>query len=714
MDQIDRYDPDAFDFLGPPFAAPAGGDLLLTVPQEDALSAALNALGRGSGLVVIGGDAGSGRTLVADALADALRARGLVVDQIARLGGPGGSALLARLAPLLGIAPSRLAPVLAALAPTLRDAGHPGGLADARGAAARGLASGRGSSGDARQAGAGVIDGARPDRAPIQGVARAAGQPGGRAAGDARPGPALAVVVDDAGTWPEADLLLLASLAGLRLGDAPLLQAVLIGDASLEWRMPALRETAARPAGSGDGGSEAVSLRIPPLTRHQGEEYLSHRFAAAGGSLQRTMSPGAIDEILLRCGGNPGRIDQLADDCLAITARRRRRYVTSTVVRTARQPPRARRRLPGPLACTLLGAAGGLLAAGAGVVLAVHGLAPAVPGQAGASRQGDAALFAGTGRFAVPVIPPPAAMAAVRAAPLPYTQDYPAQGFAPPPPPVVVPPAPPARVAVVPPISEPGAATFPAGPVAPRVAAATAEVAPPPLLVPRMVPLPGPLAPSSVVADAPPALPTPPPWPAQAGPAAGPAVPRSPETAAVTGGPEGPGASPARDTAAAASTPAEAMTVASLPLPGEASGAPLDSVGRAPPAGHRDGPVVMHVARPRDTTVSLLRRIWGGDDQTARTLFRSLNPGIDAQGPWPAGTVIAVPLRLRARTAGVVANPVPPRLVPPRPVPVSRPPREVARDNPAGQVQSGVPYFCRSIVPQNGAEDDYIRQVCGR
>ena len=743
MDQLDRYDPDAFDFLGPPFAAPAGGDLLLTVPQEDALSATLNAVGGGAGLVLIAGDAGSGRTLVADALAAALRARGLVVDQIARLGGLGGGALLARLAPALGIAPGRLAPLLAAFAATSQEAGQEAGQADAeaRDAAAPGLAAGRGGSGDGAGGGdAGVIDRGRAGAGRAAGAAPAAGQALGELAGEARPRGALAVVVDDAGTWPEADLLLLASMAGLRLGGAPLLQAVLIGDAALERRGAVLREAAAR-----DGGPQAVSLRIPPLSLRQGEEYLASRFAAAGGSLQRTMSQGAIDEILLRCGGNPGRIDQLADDCLAITARRRRRYVTSTVVRTARQVPRGGRTLSGPGAYVLLAAAGCVLASTAGLALLAHRWTQPVASQADASRQAtgqdDSTLFAGAGRFSVPAPAtlPPATVAPQKAAPRPYTQDYPAQGFAPARPPVAVPP-PPSRtrtaLAAVPPAPLPDATTFPAPPAVPRVAASGAAVAPlatlpPPIAlapVPVAPPLPAvgtpppPAVPSlaaaapatirtggvlAVPVAVPPVLAPAPAWPQQADIAATPDVLAGrPPSSAVE-------APPVRD---AVQVPAPgAMAGVPLPLPPAEPARPTASrtaplaVGRAPPA-RPDGPVVMHVAQRRDTAASLLRRIWGGDDATARALFVSLNPRIDAQGPWAAGTVVAVPQRRKAGAHdAAAAMPEPPRLPP-----VMRERPETVRDNPAGQVQSGVPYFCRSILPQNGAEDAYTRQVCGR
>lgn len=703
MDQTDRYDPEAFEFLGPPFAVPVRGDLLLTIPQEDALSGALNAIGRGVGLVLIAGEAGSGRTLVADALADSLQARGMAVDQIAQIGGPGGGALLARIAPLLGIAPGRLAPALAALVAATRDGG-PDGASAARDAA-RGLAAGQVRPGVGTvHAVTGVIDRDRPGRVPD----------GRRLAAEARPARALAVVVDDAGTWPDEDLLLLVSLAGLRVGDAPLLRAVLIGDAALAQRVATLRGAAAETtgaAGSGQDGSDAVSLRIPPLTLRQGEEYLAHRIAAAGGSLQRTMSPGAIEEILLRCGGNPGRIDRLADDCLAITARRRRRTVTAAAVRTARQAPRQRRRLSVPVAYALLGVVGGAIAAGTGVALALHGWSQPGSGAGEAPVRGDPALFAGAGRFGAPdpaTLPP---APAPRVLPQPYVPDYPAQGFAGAAPRPALPPAPPTRLALAP---------APVAPLVPGVGVPSWPAVPQlPVAVPSTIRTPG----LAVVAGAAlPVLPPAPSLPHAPGPAAEAEVPAASAIVAPPLGAE----VPATQDAAPASAPAppRATTATPLPMPPDlparmpAAAVPPPAPSRQAPSGPRDGLVVMHVARGHDTTATLLRRIWGADDPTARALFRSLNPGIDAQGPWPSGTVVTVPQRLRGqRSSAPTVLPEPP-LVPhatrAREPQAPRSREDAVRDNPAGQQQSGAPYFCRSILPQNGAEDAYTRQVCGR
>ena len=133
----------------------------------------------------------------------------------------------------------------------------------------------------------------------------------------------------------------------------------------------------------------------------------------------------------------------------------------------------------------------------------------------------------------------------------------------------------------------------------------------------------------------------------------------------------------------------------------------------AAPVPRYSGAIVTHVARARDTTSKLLRRIWGQDDAAVETLFRSLNPAIDGQGPWPAGTIVIVPQRTRhrrdssgAQTHVETARATLPAALPPR--------RDTARDNPAGQVQSSAPYFCGSTQPQNGAEDAYIRQACAR
>ncbi len=486
-----------------------------------------------------------------------------------------------------------------------------------------------------------------------------------------------------------------------------------------------------------------MSLRIPPLTPRQGREYLAHRFAAAGASLERTLSAAAVGEILARCGGNPGRIDRLVDDCLALTARRRRRMVTPAVVRAARQPiPRRSGRLSSPVICALLGATGGVLAAGAGLGLAAHDWTPAflapsdggAAGPAGASLPAatpegpDAALFAGAGRFGTP--------SSLDSAPAPHgAADRPAgppglvaavpQPAAPPP------PAPPARIALapVPVVPRPVPATLPALPVVPRIAAP--EMA---AVTARPLPLdPAPVAPALATPDAPPrlaapllasaapvviraggsagvpdlappVLPLPAAWPAQPRIAEAPAAsaPRAVADAAQAGAPvSGAAVPPSGEPLASPSSAA---------VPPAATGSPKAAVPRY------DGAVVLHAARARDTASVLLRRIWGQDDAMVEALFRSLNPAIDARGPWPAGTMVTVPQRTR-RTRGDAAPLARPRTEQARvelPTPPAPPRPDAIRDNPAGQVQSSVPYFCRSILPQNGAEDAYTRQVCGR
>ena len=747
MDQLDRYDPDDFDFLGPPFSAPVGRDLLLTIPQEDAVSAALNALGRGTALVLVTGESGSGRTLVAEVLADALRGRNLVVDEIAQLGGLGGTALLRRLAPLLRTAPEWLAPMLAAVASEASAAVPDAAKPDVH---APGLATPR----HHRAAPQYAAKGARPPAAsemepsgPYASRLDASGpavlhetaQASARLVGSAQAEAPLAVIVDDAGTWPIGSLLLLASLACLPARDGPLLQVVLIGDAGLERRLVPLHR-----AGSAGGSTAPVSLRIPPLTIRQGQEYLAHRFAAAGGRLERTMSAAAVGEILVRCGGNPGRIDRLTDDCLALTARRRRRIVTPAVVRAVRQPSARRSaRLSGPTIYALLGASGGVLAAGAGLGLAVHAWTLDRPTLFGSlptrrttalsslavSANPDAALLLEASRFGA-LSPADTASATHGAADRPVA----APVLVPTVPPSAVPPssipsapspALPVRSAPAPAASPPAPAPLPAWPVTPRVASnlttVTAQpllldpVPPPPILAapdalpPVVLPLPAPAVPTVVQTgdsaglpdSASPVLSPPAVWPVPSRIVEAPAdaAPRAVVDAPQAGVPQA-GAPTPRGVA----LPFDAPLASSPPtLPSVTVHAPQVAVP------HYAESVVMHVARGRDTTSVLLRRIWGQDDATAEALFRSLNPTIDGQGPWPAGTIVTVPHRTR-REAALPARPrVEQARLPVSPVPQPH----VIQDNPAGQVQSALPYFCRSILPHNGAEDAYTRQVCG-
>ncbi len=748
MDQFERYDPDDFDLLGLPFAVPAGGDLQLMVPQRDVVSAAVDALGRGTALALVTGAAGSGRTIVAAALADALRGHGLVVDEIAQLGGITGTALLHRVAPLLRIAPDRLSQAVAAILPDAAGAAvpHPAGPGlPVPGLAMPGLAmpglampglaiSGRRTAAS-RGAGLGVREPESPDTSGLE-VLRAAAHAGARLAEGAQTEAALAVVVDDAGTWPTESLLVLLSLARLRRGDAPLLQVVLVGDAALERRLAAMRG-----AGQGGGPSAPVSLRIPPLTLRQGQEYLAHRFAAAGGSLERTVSAAAAREIVVRCAGNPGRIDQLAEDCLVLAAGQRRRMVTPAVVRAACEPS-ARRgaRRSGPVICALLGATGGVLAAGAGLGLAMHAWTPAIPASSDAAPPGPgASLFAGAGQFGTPLSTdavthgaadrPAGSAGLVPAVPHPAAPSTPS-------------PVPAARtvLAPVPVVPPPAPVLFPDPPAVPRVAVPEeADVTAQPLLLdpvpvapPRVdVPLLTQAAPvvvqaegSAGAADLE--------VPALSLPAAPPVQPRSAQA---------PGASAPQavaETAQAETAQAGAsVSRGEAPPSGEPRVSPLSAaappaVVRSPQAGvpqagvpqagmpvavpQYDGAVVMHSARVRDTASVLLRRIWGHDDAVAEALFRSLNPSVDAQGPWPAGTMVTVPQRTR-RARGDTAPPPRPRMERvefPAPPSAPRPRSDAIYDNPAGQVQSSVPYFCRSISPQNGAEDAYTRQVCGR
>lgn len=764
MDQFERYDPDDFDLLGLPFAVPAGSDLRLMVPQRDVVSAAVDALGRGTALVLVTGEAGSGRTIVAAALADALRGHGLVVDEIAQLGGIAGTALLHRVAPLLRIAPERLSQAIDAILPDTAGAAVPDQAVP--GLPVPGLAISGRRTAASHGAGLGAREPEEPEAQDTSGLGmlRAAAQAGVRLAEGAQAEAALAVVVDDAGTWPTESLLVLLSLARLRRDDAPLLQAVLVGDAALERRLAAMRG-----AGQGSGPSAPVSLRIPPLTLRQGEEYLAHRFAVAGGSLERTVSAAAAREIVVRCAGNPGRIDQLAEDCLVLAASQRRRMVTPAVVRAACEPSarHGARRL-GPVVCALLGATGGVLAAGAGLGLAVHAWTPAIPASSDGTPLGHvvaplptatpaapgASLFAGAGRFGTPpsIDAAPATQGVAdrpegspgfgQAGPHPAAPStpspVPAVHTALAPVPVVPPPAP------VPFLDPPAALRF----AAPERADVTAQ----PLLLD-----PVPVAPALAAPDALPRVDVPllalaPPVvvqaegsaevadlevPALSLPAAPPVQPRiaqaSGTSAPGTSAPQAVGEVAQAGTAQAGVAQADApASRGEAPPPGEPHVSPLPAaalpaVARSPQAGvpqagvpmavpHYDGAVMMHSARVRDTASVLLRRVWGRDDAVAEALFRSLNPLIDAQGPWPAGTTVAVPQRTRG-ARGDTAPLARPRveqvkLPTPPSVPYLRP--DAIHDNPAGQVQSSVPYFCRSISPQNGAEAAYTRQVCGR
>ncbi len=722
MDQFERYDPDDFDLLGLPFAVPAGDNLQLMVPQRDVVSAAVDALGRGTALALVTGAAGSGRTIVVAALADALRGHGMVVDEIAQLGGIAGTALLHRVAPLLRIAPERLSQAVAAILPDATGAAVPDPVEPGLpvpGLAMPGLAISGRRTAASRGAGLGAWELEAPDTSGLE-VLRAAAQAGVRLAEGAQAEAALAVVVDDAGTWPTESLLVLAALARLRRGDAPLLQVVLVGDAALERRLSAMRGAA-----QGGGLSAPVSLRIPPLTPRQGQEYLAHRFAAAGGSLERTVSAAAVREIVVRCDGNPGRIDQLAEDCLALAASQRRRMVTPVVVGAACEPSaRHGARRSGPVICALLGAAGGLLAAGAGLGLAVRPWTPAIPASSDAAPPGHvvaplptatpagpgAGLFAGAGQFGTPL--------SIDAAPATHGvagRPEGAPGFGPADPhpaaPSTPPPVPAVRTELAPPVVPPPVL---AAPATPRVAVPErTDLTAQPLLLD-----PVPVAPALAAPGVPPRVDVPLPAPAapvvvQAEGSAGVADLESPALSL----PAAPPVQPRIVQAPGASAP-QAVADAAQAGAAQAGAAQAGSAQAGGPVAvpRYDGAMVMHSAKVRDTASGLLRRIWGRDDAGAEALFRSLNPSVDPQGPWPAGTMVAVPQRIRRARGDTapLARPHVERVEFPTPPLTPRARPDAIRDNPAGQVQSSVPYFCRSISPQNGAEDAYTRQVCGR
>ncbi len=150
--------------------APPVGTLLLTAPQHDVVEATLGALRRGVSLVVITGDPGSGRSLVAGVVAKVLLGEGARVDRGQPPGGLGQEVLLAHAASLLRLDPALLARAVLPPAPVM----------------------------------------------VAPGLLRV-----------------VAMVVDDADAWPADALRMLLGLARVRLVDGPLLHVVLVGQASL-------------------------------------------------------------------------------------------------------------------------------------------------------------------------------------------------------------------------------------------------------------------------------------------------------------------------------------------------------------------------------------------------------------------------------------------------------------------------------------------------
>lgn len=150
--------------------APPLGTLLLTAPQHDVVEATLGAFRRGVSLVVITGDPGSGRSLVADLVAEVLLGEGARVDRGQPPSGLGQEVLLAHAASLLRLDPALLARAVLPPAPVM----------------------------------------------VAPGLLRV-----------------VAMVVDDADAWPADALRMLLSVARVRLVDGPLLHVVLMGQASL-------------------------------------------------------------------------------------------------------------------------------------------------------------------------------------------------------------------------------------------------------------------------------------------------------------------------------------------------------------------------------------------------------------------------------------------------------------------------------------------------
>lgn len=245
MDQYDRPDRAGFD---PRFdvETPSIGAALLTAPQHDVVKAALGAVRRGVSLVVVTGAPGSGRSVVADHVAEALLGQGLRVDHGPPPDGLAPEVLLARAASLLDLDPALLA--RAALPP-----------------------------------------------APVM-----------VAAGFVR---AVAMVVDDADAWPAGALRMLLGLARVRLVDRPLLHVILLGQAaslrpvlSAE-TLPAHASLRIVPLSLAQGREYLARhlAAMPPARASLSALAANDILARAGGS------PGRIDTLLRSClAAQPG------------------------------------------------------------------------------------------------------------------------------------------------------------------------------------------------------------------------------------------------------------------------------------------------------------------------------------------------------------------------------------------------------------------------
>ncbi len=239
MDHYDR--PDRAD-VDPRIDAEAAsiGAAPLTAPQHDVVEAALGAVRRGLSLVVVTGDPGSGRSVVADHVAEVLLGQGLRVDRGLPPASRAPDVLLARAALLLDLDPALLARAALPPAPVMVAAGFV---------------------------------------------------------------PALAMVVDDADAWPAGALRMLLSLARVRLVDGPLLHVILLGQAASLRRalsaetLPAyasLRIVPLSPAQGREYLARHLAAMLPAgasLSALAADDIL----ARAGGS------PGRIDTLVRSC-----------------------------------------------------------------------------------------------------------------------------------------------------------------------------------------------------------------------------------------------------------------------------------------------------------------------------------------------------------------------------------------------------------------------------
>ncbi len=271
MDQYDRPDRAEVD-LRIDAEAPSIGAAPLTAPQHDVVEAALGAVRRGLSLVVVTGEPGSGRSVVADHVAEVLLGQGLRVDRGLPPDGLAPDALLARAAALLDLDPALLARAALPPAPVMVAAGFV---------------------------------------------------------------PAAAMVVDDADAWPAGAMRMLLDLARVRLVDRPLLHVVLLGQAaslrpvlSAETLPPyaSLRIVPLSPAQGREYLARHLAAMAPggvSLSAPAADDIL----ARAGGS------PGRIDTLVRSClAAQPGSDIAPADTRAAGGTTPSRRSVVPTAL----------------------------------------------------------------------------------------------------------------------------------------------------------------------------------------------------------------------------------------------------------------------------------------------------------------------------------------------------------------------------------------------